>query len=61
LPKRGCQAPRRDRFGFLFPAGGTTIGEFLDEFPPVKRKQAIAVREKAYWLGACSTALSPNP
>mgnify|MGYP000908915343 CR=1 FL=1 len=42
----GTRVPVRSLFDYL--EGGDTLGEFLRQFPSVKREQAIAVLDAAY-------------
>jgi uncharacterized protein (DUF433 family) len=48
----GTRVPVRSLFEYL--EGGETLPEFLEQFPSVRREQAIAVLESA-----CETDLSP--
>jgi uncharacterized protein (DUF433 family) len=41
----GSRVPVQSLFDYL--EGGETLDEFLDQFPPVKREQALAVLEVA--------------
>jgi len=43
---RGTRVPLRNLFGYL--ERGHALGEFLDDFPPVSRDQALAALDTAY-------------
>ena len=50
----GTRVPARALFDYL--EGGHTLAEFLDDFPSVKRDQAIGILEQAKELVASATS-----
>lgn len=50
----GTRVPARALFDYL--EGGHTLAEFLDDFPSVKRDQAIGLLERAKELVASATS-----
>lgn len=52
----GTRVPMRALIDYL--EGGHSLGEFLDDFPTVKREQAIAVLEQAKQLLVSSAPAS---